>query len=389
MPDVEDLPVQPKAEQHSREPSLSSIASSPGAERDGDLDGPSTPPANVPVQKRKGGRKPVGKIYATSEERKQRNRQAQAAFRERRTEYIKQLETTIKQQDETLQSLQQSHRSAADECLMLRYKNSLLERILLEKGVDVQNELKKKEIPIPGKLPVSLQQQTPIQRSLGRHLCRPGSGHQAILQKAGPSALSNHSPQLQPTPPSQPGSPTTARSPTYAMSGSMNPPPHGYKPEPRIQPNLRAAPGPGVSSPTIVPSLQPIAPNPNQQPGSAGHRPSHWPSPYQTHISQLEQEYDAPADMMDEEAEEAMPSGPGPYPQPFHQSYTHGHDPNHQQFAATQPQAAQSSQAGGFQQVGGQYIDPFDPMLDADPFGLTASMHFPTQFSFQESSMRK
>lgn len=73
-------------------------------------------------------------IYATSEERKQRNRQAQAAFRERRTEYIKQLETTIKHHEDTLQSLQQSHRSAADECLMLRYKNSLLERILVEKG---------------------------------------------------------------------------------------------------------------------------------------------------------------------------------------------------------------------------------------------------------------
>ena len=68
------------------------------------------------------------------EERKQRNRQAQAAFRERRTEYIRQLETTIKRNEESLQSLQQSHRSAADECLMLRYKNSLLERILLEKG---------------------------------------------------------------------------------------------------------------------------------------------------------------------------------------------------------------------------------------------------------------
>lgn len=78
---------------------------------------------------------PIIQIYATSEERKQRNRQAQAAFRERRTEYIKQLETTIKHHEETLQSLQQSHRSAADECLMLRYKNSLLERILLEKGV--------------------------------------------------------------------------------------------------------------------------------------------------------------------------------------------------------------------------------------------------------------
>jgi len=82
-------------------------------------------------QKRKGGRKP---IYATSEERKQRNRQAQAAFRERRTEYIKQLESTIKHHEETLQNLQNSHRSAADECLMLRYKNSLLERVLLEKG---------------------------------------------------------------------------------------------------------------------------------------------------------------------------------------------------------------------------------------------------------------
>ena len=78
-------------------------------------------------------------IYATSEERKQRNRQAQAAFRERRTEYIKQLEATIKQNEDTLSTLQQSHRSAADECLMLRYKNSLLERILLEKGIVLLN----------------------------------------------------------------------------------------------------------------------------------------------------------------------------------------------------------------------------------------------------------
>jgi 16S rRNA A1518/A1519 N6-dimethyltransferase RsmA/KsgA/DIM1 with predicted DNA glycosylase/AP lyase activity len=74
------------------------------------------------------------KIYATSEERKQRNRQAQAAFRERRTEYIKQLETTIKRHEDALQSLQNNHRIASEDCLMLRYKNSLLERILLEKG---------------------------------------------------------------------------------------------------------------------------------------------------------------------------------------------------------------------------------------------------------------
>jgi 16S rRNA A1518/A1519 N6-dimethyltransferase RsmA/KsgA/DIM1 with predicted DNA glycosylase/AP lyase activity len=81
------------------------------------------------------------KIYATSEERKQRNRQAQAAFRERRTEYIKQLESTIKHHEDTLQNLQITHRTAADECLMLRYKNSLLERILLEKGSPSQTTM--------------------------------------------------------------------------------------------------------------------------------------------------------------------------------------------------------------------------------------------------------
>ena len=90
--------------------------------------------ASLPVLSERTSRLMRCQIYATSEERKQRNRQAQAAFRERRTEYIKQLETTIKQHEETLQSLQQNHRAAADECLMLRYKNSLLERILLEKS---------------------------------------------------------------------------------------------------------------------------------------------------------------------------------------------------------------------------------------------------------------
>ena len=153
------FPVLPKREP-SRELSLDSPGSSVGAE-DGAggepergldaADGPVSPPAEAQVQKRKGGRKPVGmevrtrkefadawQIYATSEERKQRNRQAQAAFRERRTEYIKQLETTIKHQEDTLQNLQQNHRSAADECLMLRYKNSLLERILLEKGTNLK-----------------------------------------------------------------------------------------------------------------------------------------------------------------------------------------------------------------------------------------------------------
>ena len=141
MSTIEDVTPVPKIE-HFEEESFSE--SSPEPEEQSLTQEPAQ------VQKRKGGRKPVWpirlflpdrtfllmpfQIYATSEERKQRNRQAQAAFRERRTEYIKQLETTIKQHEEALQSLQQNHRAAADECLMLRYKNSLLERILLEKS---------------------------------------------------------------------------------------------------------------------------------------------------------------------------------------------------------------------------------------------------------------
>lgn len=31
----------------------------------------------------------------------------------------------------------------------------------------------------------------------------------------------------------------------------------------------------------------------------------------------------------------------------------------------------------------GQAIDANDPMLDADPFGLSASMHYPTAYSDQ------
>jgi len=35
------------------------------------------------------------------------------------------------------------------------------------------------------------------------------------------------------------------------------------------------------------------------------------------------------------------------------------------------------------------YFDHFDPMLDADPFGLTASMHFQTPFSYTQSHARQ
>jgi hypothetical protein len=74
------------------------------------------------------------KIYATLEERKERNRQAQATFRERRIIYVAQLEKTIQEQKDELRRMQSACASATDESLNLKYKNSLLERVLLEKG---------------------------------------------------------------------------------------------------------------------------------------------------------------------------------------------------------------------------------------------------------------
>lgn len=105
--------------------------------------------ATVGRPKRKGGRKPVCPCsrltclvtllrilqkYATSKERNEHHRQAQGLFRERRKVYLKQLEETIRVHETNLHKLQTAHRSAMDECLVLRYNNSLLEGILLEKG---------------------------------------------------------------------------------------------------------------------------------------------------------------------------------------------------------------------------------------------------------------
>ncbi|KAI9721886.1 MAG: hypothetical protein M1828_004981 [Chrysothrix sp. TS-e1954] len=99
------------------------------------------PPA---VPKRKGGRKP---IYATAEERKQRNRQAQAAFRERRTEYIKQLEVNIRDNETKIEEMQQSHKTVAEECQSLRHRNLLLEKLLIDRGVDPHAEMRNRGVP--------------------------------------------------------------------------------------------------------------------------------------------------------------------------------------------------------------------------------------------------
>jgi len=123
-----------------------------------------------------------------------------------------------------------------------------------------------------------------------------------------------------------------------------------------------------------------------------------------------EQEYDAHADMLDDQdPSDNSAIGPGPYPSQFqpssgprHSMGMEGHPPLRpiQSIHPMQPlppmRPMQPPQTAPI--IDGhspaladmnQPFDPFDPMLDADPFGLTASMHFPTQFSFQESSMRQ
>ncbi|KAI2630786.1 hypothetical protein GGR54DRAFT_627899 [Hypoxylon sp. NC1633] len=361
--------------------------------------GPSVPPENQPA-KRKGGRKP---IYATSEERKQRNRQAQAAFRERRTEYIKQLEETIKAHESNLASLQAAHRSAADECLMLRYKNSLLERILLEKGIDVQAELHAKTGSPnlgPTHMPQNMVQPPPMPRAiLNRHHNSRRSGS-SIAPKLEPGVTSlpqptgvqqsMASPKTRPTPPSHAASPSNP-TPSFGSHATTSPAPSDHTSmrsaiPPSMKPQL--APMPGM---TVAARQQMM-----QQHGAGARPTAFYPTSFQNHFQQLgklaQQEYDAPTDMLDDP--EVDTPGPGPYPSTFQLPQQHSMSV---QPTTTGPPGQPSMIPGGQgSQVQGQtqgqgypsMTQLLDPALDWDPFGLSASMAFPTQFSFDTSNMR-
>ncbi|KAE8451252.1 hypothetical protein EG329_004416 [Mollisiaceae sp. DMI_Dod_QoI] len=365
------------------------------------------PQENATQQKRKGGRKP---IYATSEERKQRNRQAQAAFRERRTEYIKQLEETIRVHETNLHNLQTAHRSAADECLMLRYKNSLLERILLEKGIDVQAELRAKTGSPhlgPTHIPQSMAQPT-VQRAIMNRHHQARRSNSSIAPKLEPGA-SHQSPQSRPTPSSHASSPTS-NSPGFHNPGVMTPPASDAMQFQQQQQRLQAAkpqPVHGLQgNPAMMGNpggvVNPLGQKAQGSSGAGGTggtpvAAAYYPSPnFQNHIIDsvsTEQEYDAQADMVDDQ--DAADSGPGPYPQPIPQAQ---HQLNPQQMPNPQqqqqlghqgqnPSMPMGENAQGYSSMT-QLLDPYDPMLDMDPFGLSASMQFPSSFSFDTSSMR-
>ncbi|KAL8899358.1 MAG: hypothetical protein Q9192_001611 [Flavoplaca navasiana] len=392
MSALNDLPVPPPKTEDVDEESFSDSSQ--------EFDGPDQyngTQETAQVQKRKGGRKP---IYATSEERKQRNRQAQAAFRERRTEYIKQLETTIKQHEDSLQSLQQSHRHAADECLMLRYKNSLLERILLEKGIDVQAELRSKTDPqhvTPHVPPSITHHPSPMQRGVnGRHprTRRAGSSGGARgpkSQSSQTSIMSDGSTRTHPTPPLTTSSPVKAKSSMSSLqsgfSGGMYPSSHQPPPPPMKSNRPQGAAGlhsPNMNSHMTASTRKSNGTKRNGEVGTtAGSLPGYYAPTFRSHIEQLEQEYDASADMLDEDPSDHS-AGPGPYPDSFYPQSVNmqGQSPMQPMHGMQPPGTSHSMDAHGMAMNNMvRQMDPYNPMLDADPFGLDSTMHFPTQFT--------
>lgn len=106
----------------------------------------------------------------------------------------------------------------------------------------------------------------------------------------------------------------------------------------------------------------------------------------------LEQEYDAAADMMDEGGDAPeTPSGPGPYPGAGYAAAAAAAAQQHQAMSPTttgpmEPNAATGHPQG--HQHGLSMTQLLDPTIDWDPFGLSASMAFPSSFSFDTSNMR-
>ncbi|KAI1261178.1 hypothetical protein F5Y18DRAFT_431484 [Xylariaceae sp. FL1019] len=401
--------------EESQERSEESVASTPDT---GNGPDPSAAQQDTQPVKRKGGRKP---IYATSEERKQRNRQAQAAFRERRTEYIKQLEDTIRVHEQNLTNLQSAHRNAADECLMLRYKNSLLERILLEKGIDVQAELQAKTGSPnlgPTHIPPSMMQPPPMQRTIlsRQHNARRSASSLAPKLEPGATSMpqdavrqSVASPKTRPTPPTHTASPTNPVPPYSGHVSAASPTgtatDHG---------NLRTIMAPSMKQPmapmagTVQGARHPMMHQQQQHQHHQHHQhhPQHPPGPrspalyptasFQNHYQQLgkltQQEYDAPTDMMDDTEHD------GHSQPPYSSGYSNAPAPGMSMPPPTSapsahPPTSSTEHPGQQQQHHGQFPSMtqqlLDPTLDWDPFGLNASMAFPQQFSgFDTSNTR-
>lgn len=303
-------------------------------------------------------------IYATSEERKQRNRQAQAAFRERRTEYIKQLEETIQIHETNLHSLQTAHRTASDECLMLRYKNSLLERILLEKGIDVHAELQAKTgSPTLG--PTHMPQ----------NMVQPPSLHRPIMNRARKS-VSALAPKVEASNTAMTGvktetSPKAHPTPSPSNTGSAFSPSTEH-----AAIKAHATSGSRSHMPAILTgaSGQPLMDRRSGSVVSSG-APFYSHTGFHSHLDPLEHEYDHHGDMM-QDSELDHDAGAESYP------HTFGAGDNMIVSPTSTTATHQMHGSGpGFSSMS----QLLEQNLDWDPFGLSASMNFPAQqYQFEQ-----
>lgn len=266
----------------------------------------------------------------------------------------------------------------------------------------------------PSHVPQNMVQPPSIQRAIiGRHHNRRSNSSIAPKLEPGMSSLpppiqqQQHnfpSPKNRPTPPSHANSPNG--NPAFGGPAAVSPAPSD---------------GPPRSSLAAMKNqMSPLAPmNPAARahmmsggPARVGTGAQYYPTPgFQNHIEQLglssccafagsdcfadteftEQEYDAPADIADD-SEMDTPGGHA-YPPPFadgHQSMVPSPNSAVNGHHVTQGEAVQSSQAphGAYPSMT-QLLDHNGG--DWDPFGLSASMAFPTQFSpgaFDTSNMR-
>ena len=215
---------------------------------------------------------------------------------------------------------QKNHHQAADECLMLRYKNSLLERILLEKGkdepstnkprlpdinpgIDVQAELQQRaeHSHLPTSNPTTaVPQASPVHSAIMNRYSqtrRSNSGHAPRVhanQPLAPAATAqSQSPRLQPTPPSQNLSPTAmAKTPVGLVQGGKSSPGSELQAQRHQQPRLKPRPQHAQSMANLMP--QPVGSGSHTSPaemksggGSSGSGSSYYQSPFHNHIQQL------------------------------------------------------------------------------------------------------
>lgn len=98
-----------------------------------------------------------------------------------------------------------------------------------------------------------------------------------------------------------------------------------------------------------------------------------------------EQEYDAQADLVDEDQDSVDPSS---YMSGFNSTpsgATGSQNMASQGISSFTPQSEASNGAYGNTN---SMLGNYEPMLDTDPFGLSASMHFQTPFSYEQNNTR-